>query len=550
MPSLPIPSPPTQTPQPVGERFWTSFEEQLIHRPQQLAVRDLDHEQTITYACLQQRVQHVASHLRDAGVSSGALVGIFLERSVEALIATLAVLWAGGAFLPLDPTLPAFSVEMLLEQGQVSMVLTRTALEASLSLSQECPVLCLDTLPEEGHMPTAAFLSLDAPGCVLLTAGTYGLSKAVHLSRQQLRTIMEGSSLWPLSSTDRLAQICPFWSFQAFCEVWSALACGATLVLLPSRSLHEPSLFRQTIREEGITTMCVPTALFHRLARQLPNTFAPLHTLLVGGEALHTAAVRAIQQAGAPSRLLSVYGLTEAGGWCLGYDLQKRAARGTALIPLGCPRPDQSIAVLDPAGEIIETEEAIGELMVGGAMIAQEYLGMPELTAATFHEHLVLGRLVRTGDLVSWRRETNEQRVLVWEGRREAVFLRHDDLTREGARLEARLAQHEAIAEAAVLVRRRGWLGAYLVLTAKARQQLQANSFDAWCRTLGAWLKTVVPTHRLHLVLVETLPLTPLGRLDRDRLARGKIVPLHLWQAPMTVTLDRETAAQKEGAHV
>jgi acyl-CoA synthetase (AMP-forming)/AMP-acid ligase II/acyl carrier protein len=279
---------------------------------------------------------------------------------------------------------------------------------------------------------------------------------------------------------------------------------GAALVGIPRDVLLSPAAFRETLREERITTLYQTTALLNQLSREQPDIFAPLREVLFGGQAADADSVRRLLAAGGPRRLLHVYGPTETTAWCSCGQVEQVAA-DALTVPVGRATGNQRIYLLDAVLEPVPVGVA-GEAYVGGDGVVRGYLDRPGLTAERFLPDPFAAeagtRMYRTGDRLRWRAD----------GRLEFVGRVDEQVKVRGFRIEpgeieAVLSAHPDVREARVVVRE----------DTPGEQQLVAYVVGgAEAGPLGEHLRRSLPEYMVPAAFVplERLPLTPSGKLD------------------------------------
>lgn len=506
------------------------FEQHACRTPEQIALHDPVTDTRLNYGEVLHCATHLAHVLAGQGCHAGTVVGLCLERSPEAIIVLLAILKQGAVYLPLDPAWPAARVRFVLTVAQARFVIMHAALsEPFLSLS-DVKVLILDHLDQPNDLPADVALTDedhqhelpigdDVLACMLPTAGTTEPYKVIGLSQRSLLRQAHLHEHLTVHPTDRVAQVMPLFSYPALWEVWVTLLSGATLVLLPASLLHAPLALVAALQTHHITTLYVPTTLFHRIARTAPSTFADLDTLLVGGETVATHLVQRLWLHGSPRRLVQVYGQAETGGIRLVTEVRDPTTITAATLPLGKPTRTTSAAIIDEKGQQIEQAAQTGELVLSGEGLALCYQGYPNLTTTVF------GSLpqseYQTGDLVRWRMDSDARRVLSWVGRRDAVC----EVSAQGvpcADLEALLSRYPALLEVAFVPcgpPEQPTIAVFLVPNA---HPLKRRWLHLLQQELGRRLQRVFPWLHLPvpLFVCATLPLSTTGLLDRERLWR------------------------------
>jgi amino acid adenylation domain-containing protein len=485
------------------------FERRAAANPQAVA---LDYAgETVPYGELDRRANRLARVLLCRGVGAESVVALCLEPSAELATAILAILKAGGAYLPLAPDLPAERLGLMLADADAALVLTRSELLDRLPAGS-LPVLCLDTeasaiAAESADVAVRGDAGPGALAYVLYTSGSTGRPKPVGVPHRAVVRLVRGLPL-ALAPGDGVAQAASP-AFDAFTfELWAPLLSGARSVGLPREAVLSAHGLAAELARRRIDVLFLATALFARLAAEVPGAFAGLRHLLFGGEAVDPGRVRAVLAAGPPAHLLHVYGPTEATTFSSWHEVGE-LPRTAGTVPIGRPLGGTALRVLD--GDLAPLAiGAEGDLYVGGDGLARGYLGRPAETAAAFLPDpfcRVPGeRLYRTGDRARWRAEGD----LDFRGRRDAqVKIRGFRVEPEEVR--AALALHPEVAEALVVARESSpgdrRLVGYVVPRPGASPQGAA---------LVAFLGGRLPPYMVPAVLMilDRLPTTPGGKID------------------------------------
>ncbi|MGZ5482190.1 MAG: non-ribosomal peptide synthetase [Pyrinomonadaceae bacterium] len=500
---------------------YLSIEEQAATTPNAVAVA-YDGE-SLTYAELNARANKLARFLRqnllpaDQKTGETSLVGICLERSIDMIVAVLAVLKAGTAYVPLDPAYPTDRLSLMLEDSGISVVLTRQ------SLSERLPTfngraIALDAEADEIAQQAAENLGLDVAlsdlAYVMYTSGSTGAPKGVMIEHRALANFVKSASArYELSAEDRVLQFASLSFDTSAEEIYCALACGATLVLRADAMITSPKQFLESCAELGITVLDLPTGYWHHLVNaiveddlQVPGS---IRMVILGGEQAHADHVTQwLLRAGGNARLVNTYGPTEATVVATTCDLTEH--RDGAAVAIGRPLAGTSVYVLDDA--LQPSPVGIpGELYIGGAGVARGYLNRPDLSAARFIANpFAEGRLYRSGDLVRYQPDGN----LEFLGRADnQVKIRGFRIELE--EIEEAIRSHDTVTDAVVKViedsdgdRR---LCAYVVFDG----QSASDSND-----LRSFLKGKLPPHMVPgiFTMLDSLPLTSNGKIDRRAL--------------------------------
>jgi amino acid adenylation domain-containing protein len=462
----------------------------------------------LTYRELDARANRLAHHLVGLGVGPESRVGVRLERSVENVVATLAVLKAGGCCVPVDTSYPPERMALMLADSAVRILLS-DAERAAPGLH----VIHLDRLAEvlaagPDHAPSAS-ASAGNLAYVFYTSGSTGRPKGVMMAHREV--VQYAACLprtMPIGPGDRVAQASNASFDAAVFEIWGALLNGATLVGIDRDVLLSAPLLGQALREQGITHLYQTAALFNQHVREQVDVYASLRQLVFGAEAVGTEGVRAMLREGKPARVLHEYGPTEATVWCTLEEVEE-VAEGAPTVPIGRPIPNARAYVLDPAGEPLPVGVP-GELCMGGAGVVRGYLGRPGLTAERFVPDPFAaepgGRMYRTGDRARWKAD----------GKLEFMGRLDDQVKIRGFRIEpgeveAAMAAYPGVREARVMMREDQPGDKRLVAYVVGEVETDA---------LREHLRQSLPEYMVPqaFVPVGRIPLTPNGKLDRRAL--------------------------------
>jgi amino acid adenylation domain-containing protein/non-ribosomal peptide synthase protein (TIGR01720 family) len=464
--------------------------------------------QTCTYAELDRRTTALASRLRRLGVGPEVRVALALERGPAFVVGLLGVLGAGGAYVPLDPAAPAARLAYLLQDSGAQLVLTRHNLRAGLPAGGP-PLLCLDEPEPIEEAAEAAPAEAEAvPGnlaYVVYTSGSGGQPKGVLVEHAGLADLVAAQvRAFGLGPGDRVLQFVapPFDAAQA--EVLRTLAAGATLCLGGPEDLLPGLPLWQFLRDGGITAAALPPSVLAALPGDGGNLPA-LRTLVVAGEA---CPAELAARWGRGRRLLNAYGPTEATVCATvaeGWDL-------SGPPPLGRPLAHVRAYVLD--GLLRPAPVGVpGELYLGGSGLARGYLGRPGLTAERFVADPLGaapgGRLYRTGDRACWRADGTLEFLGRLDGQVKVRGYRV-----EPGEVEAALAGHAGVAQAAVVARGEG-AGRQLVAYIVARPEAAPEAGE-----LRQYLRQRLPAYMVPSawVFLADLPLLANGKVNRKAL--------------------------------
>lgn len=435
----------TDAPYPDDTSFPAIFERQAAQSPDAVACVFAGQE-SLTYAELNQRANQLAHHLRKRGVGRETLVGLLVERSLEAIVAILGVWKAGGAYMPLDPSFPEERLAYMIEDSRTRILVVQSHLEEKVP-TEGLDVVRLDRdreriATEPAHNPG------DLPGprdlaYVLYTSGSTGRPKGVACEHRGLCNLLQWSKdVYELTGSDRVLQYNTLSFDVSIWEIVMALSSGASLELITKEMVMPGEALIRHMQERQITVATLPPAV----AAMLPaDAFPHIRVAMVIGEACPVPAANAWRQG---RRFFNAYGPTEAAVTSSAFEC---TAPLTTTVPIGKPLSNFKLYVLDRRMRPVPIG-VIGELYIGGPGLARGYLYREELTAERFVPNPFSAdpgeRLYRTGDLVKMREDGNIEFV----GRTDhQVKLRGFRI--ELGEIEAVLDEHPAVQTAVAVVR-------------------------------------------------------------------------------------------------
>jgi len=507
------------------------IEAQAERQPQATAL--VFAEQRIDYAELNRRANRLAHRLIEAGVGPDVRVGLAVERSFDMVIGLLAVLKAGGAYVPLDPDYPRERLAYMLDDSGVQLLLTQAPLLGQLPIPHGLETLVLGESSYEQYSEQNPAVALDGENLayVIYTSGSTGQPKGAGNRHSALLNRLQWmQEAYGLSAADSVLQKTPFSFDVSVWEFFWPLMTGSRLVIAAPGDHRDPAKLIQVINAEQVTTLhFVPSMLQAFLQDAAVSSCRSLQRIVCSGEALPVDAQQQVFAKLPHAGLYNLYGPTEA---AIDVTHWTCVDEGRDTVPIGRPIANLGCYLLDDNFEPVPVG-VLGELYLGGAGLARGYHRRPALTAERFIAHpFVHGeRLYRTGDLARYR----EDGVIEYAGRIDhQVKLR--GLRIELGEIEARLLEHEQVREAAVLAVDGKYLVGYLVLH---------HVHGDWREVLGAHLAEHLPDYMVpaQWVLLEQMPLSPNGKLDRKALPKADAgQPSSAYEAPQS-ELEQQIAA-------
>lgn len=488
------------------------FEEQAAKQPEAIAVEF--GAQRLTYAELNCRANQLAHRLRREGIVPDAPVGLYIGRSLEAVIGMLGILKAGGAYLPLDPTYPTERLAFMLEDTAAPLVLTVRSHAATLPQSK-ASVLLLDDAATYADCPTdnpAPTNSPDSLAYIIFTSGSTGQPKGVMVShRNAVHSTLTRWQHYDVRCESFLLSSSFAFDSSVAGLFWT-LSQGGRLCLPGDNDVQDVDAMGRLIDTYRATHVLMLSSFYSQLLETQPAArLASLKCVIVAGEAcMATVAVR--HRAACPqAQLYNEYGPTEASVWCTLYKSENEDEEQSGVLPIGKAIVNMRVYVLDK--QLAQVPQGIaGEIHIGGAGIVRGYLQRPALTAERFVPDPfgpAGARLYRTGDIGRFDATGN----LEFLGRVDhQVKIRGFRI--ELGEIEARLTEHPAVREAAVIARADKHGDTRLIAYLVARGTCPAIPL------LQQHLKQHLPEHMVPaaFVVLDALPLTPNGKLDRAAL--------------------------------
>ena len=488
------------------------FEQQVKRTPDLTAV--IYEGKSLSYEELDKQSTQLASYLCEQGVVSGSLVALYMHRAPDMVVALLAILKAGAAYIPLDTEYPKERLSLMLDDADPVCILTQAALEDDLA-SFNYTRFCVDRDWSAVDPATTTFsqdsIKPDDLAYVIYTSGSTGIPKGVMNTHQGICNRLQWmQDHYQLNSSDRVLQKTPYSFDVSVWEFFWPIMTGACMVLARPDGHKDSTYMARLIQQESVSIVhFVPSMLRLFLDETgLEVSCQSLRHVICSGEAL-LPDLRDRFFSKLDARLHNLYGPTEAAVDVTWWECQRESREDP--VPIGWPVSNTSILILDETLQPVADGET-GEICIGGIQVARGYLNRPELTRERFIENPVEPgqRLYRTGDLGRKR----EDGAFEFLGRIDfQVKIR--GIRTELGEIELHLEKHPSVKQAVVLLREdkpgNQKLVAYLVL-------YPDKEFSV--KQIRDFVEESLPEHMVPSVfmLMEDLPLTVSGKLDRKAL--------------------------------
>ncbi|KAL4896580.1 hypothetical protein BDV59DRAFT_198939 [Aspergillus ambiguus] len=484
----------------------------------------VDGDRNVSYRELIARADVLTDPLLQQSLVPEKPVCILADAGLPQAMAQIAILRAGGSCVPIDPAVPADRLKQMLEDldtthliaGKAHLhraphlhaIVVESALDAQIVLDMDAEITVRAGRPDSHRSH------------IMFTSGSTGRPKPIQVLGSALLHAFDNFHFGPQGPSDRMtALITPGFDLSV-CEMWKALLVGATIVGVPSLVRADPPALQHFVREQRITAMIVPTALFHVIALTAPSTFGGLRHVVVGGEAVSSNAMRKVFETAPPENLWNGYGPAEATIYVTMIRINEAEVRHSR-ISIGRPVGDTRIYLLDDDLKPIIEPGHVGEICIAGPQVSPGYLNRPEEKVSRFirvdadslgvsSEESI--RLYRSGDLARWRDNSG---ALEYIGRAD------DQVKISGYRVELGdiagcLENHPEVHTCVVKYIREDddvdYLEAYVV-PANWDSQVRSD-------TLIDWMKAKLPSYMVPRTIYkrQNMPLSPNGKVDREKL--------------------------------
>ncbi len=510
------------------------IEEKALEFPDRIILRD--EFTAITYSELMQQAQGIAGNLVQNGIKPGESVGIVAPRNINTVVCVVAVLMSGARYVPIDPDIPQKRLGFMIEQAEIKTILFDSQSSRPEPISA-LTYIDIRTLEKQKTFarPTISF---DAPAYVIFTSGTTGKPKGVCINQNSVSNLIQflkENIYAPYGDHLKLAHIASFHFDQSGQHMFASLLLGHELLIVPEIARKDGKLLAEFLTNYSID-VCdgIPTQLRALLSRvpKIPEQFNVKH-FIIGGEAFTPELAKQLfdWSKGKSIQVTNAYGPTESTVFSMHYTFNATNFKHFNDIPIGRPIRNTSIWIVDDNGHLLPPGIQ-GELCIGGAGLATEYVNQSDTTKAKFRfNDAVQERLYHTGDLARW----NEKGQLFYNGRMDNQ-VKIKGYRVELSSIESWLNEMDGVEETVVLIQEKQ--NQQLVLGFIQSKTIQNE------QEVKDTLKKHLPSYMIpnRLFFFHDLPLTKAGKFDREKLLNIATNATPTIQKQATTELERTLA--------
>ena len=495
------------------------FIRQLAQKPQQLAI--ITDDRSLTYQELGDRAYALSKRLQDLGAMPNQLIAVMMEKGWEQVVATLGILLAGAAYVPIDPELPSDRKKYLLEQGQVKLILTQSWLQYALQLEDNLTLITVDSESWQDSSISSQALTAtprqkpEDLAYVIYTSGSTGTPKGVAIDhRGAVNTILDINRRFDVNQSDRVLALSSLSFDLSVYDIFGTLAAGGSIVIPQAEQAKDPAHWTELVQEHQVTVWNSVPALMQLecdyFASGASSSVSSLRLVLLSGDWIAPTLPVQIKAIAPQSEIISLGGATEASIWSIYYPIDTRNTE-VKTIPYGYPLSNQRWYVLD---ENFQPRPVWvpGQLYIGGIGLAKYYWSDPEKTNASFIIHPDTGeRIYRTGDLGRYL----PNGAIEFLGREDAQ-VKVQGYRIELGEIETVLGQYQGINQ--VVVNTIGEDNKRLIAYLVAQTEIAPEN-------IRNWLSEKLPQYMIpsYFVFLDRLPLNSNGKINRKLLPEPKL---------------------------
>ncbi len=490
------------------------FEEQAAQAPEATAL--VFEDKALTYRELNEWANQLAHRLRTLRVGPEVTVGVLMDRSPELIVALLGILKAGGVYVPLNAGYPKERLALMCDDAQLRVLITQQRFTDSLP-EHGAELLCVDA----ADLSNESSSNLDnhtTPGnraYVMYTSGSTGRPKGVNVEHRCIVRLVKNTNYADLSSAQTFLQFAPTTFDASTLEIWGSLLNGGRLVIMPEGAAS-PEELGNVLQRHEVTTLWLTAGLFHLMVDENLPGLRSVKQMIAGGDVLSPAHIATVLREFPDCRVINGYGPTENTTFTCCHAMQAGDELG-ASVPIGRPISNTRVYLVNQRLQLVPVGVP-GELLAAGDGLARDYLGDPVLTAEKFIPDPFSaqpgGRLYRTGDLARYRPRYLTNATIEFLGRADQqVKIRGFRI--EPEEIEFVLERHANVRRAVVQVNQDADGEKQLVAYVAHDAESELTSDD-----LREYLAEKLPDYMLPtaFVMLEELPLTTNGKVDRSRL--------------------------------
>jgi amino acid adenylation domain-containing protein/non-ribosomal peptide synthase protein (TIGR01720 family) len=477
------------------------FEEQVILNPDKIAL--VYENTTFTYQKLDEKAQKIAFELSKKGVSAGKSIAFCMPRNADMIVAILAILKVGAAYVPIDASYPTERVNFLLNDCQAPVIITTSELTPIFEVL-DIEVLDIAGQFTENQLFESNLVTAQSPAYIIYTSGSTGNPKGVVVSNQNVVRLVKNTNYVFLDTDTRILQTGASVFDATTFEYWGSLLNGGTLVMIPESTLLDVKKMNDEIVKNHISTLWLTVGLFNQLAEQNPKMFESLKYLLVGGDKLSPNPINKVREICPNLQIINGYGPTENTTFSVCHVIDRTYKN---RIPIGKPISNSSAYIVNSSGKLLPVG-VVGELWVGGDGVALGYLNAEDLTNQKFiNNPFGEGRIYKTGDLAKW----------LPDGTIDFIGRKDFQVKIRGYRIEIGEIEHAILAyggvkEAIIVVKKDTQNQSYL-----CGYFTSENKYSNLEIPLRTYLSEYLPDYMLprYLMELDHFPLTINGKIDR-----------------------------------
>ncbi len=503
----------TQSDYPRTKCIHSLFEEQVKESPDSIAL--VFGKKHLTYRELNKKANQLAHYLVRQGVKYESLVGLCFDRSIDMIVGILGILKAGAAYVPLDPSYPKDRLKLIVEDTRMSVIVSRLQAKDLFPDYNGLTVFVdfvANQISRESELNPTNDLSSLSLAYVMYTSGSTGRPKGVCVEHRSIVRLVEGVSYIDFGANEVFLQMAPLAFDASTFEIWGALLHGARLVVLKEK---DPSLIEivDAIDSNEVTILWLTSGLFNLMVDQCLDGLRSVRQLIAGGDVLSRRHVERAFRVLKGCRIVNGYGPTEGTTFSCCHEITNKDFSFPS-IPIGRPISNTTAYILNEELVPVRVGEE-GELFIGGDGLARGYLNQPDLTVEKFIRNpFGPGRLYRTGDSVRYFPDGN----LEFLGRKDQqVKLRGFRI--ELGEVEQVIAEYDGVTQTVAILREDQPGDKQLVAYIVAESPI-------YIKELQEYLQAKLPEYMVPTayVVVEEIPLTPNGKVDRKALKKPEFL--------------------------